>query len=366
MDLTNYGLPENFSFHSQQVGYWKSTPVSREPSFTQSPRLPQVEKPSYYKTDFIRQTTEIQQELYKLSSLCKQQSPLAHQKKSLSMEVGPQKKKDSKWAVINSLLKKQGHSELRGVDYEALLDKLLDVLSRKQETPLATRSTTPMTEFEVTSRTFIGCEEESMFQAFMKRQFNPNKEEDKQVMGIITMYEEEKKVLKKQLKGKNFKDSQHVVSSLCAELSVNSENLISKIKEIQQISKKSAKFQNIVNNIYKDLFNSEPAEADLLFSEVAYLVNSKQEFDSFKEDIQTALDLDSQTSLQGIVSTCKSLGYLKSLFELKGDLVKEADSLFLFFHEIKSFVNVMRRTLKLPFNTETSEVLDEIKSLIFN
>jgi len=310
-------------------------------------------------SQFLKSTTEIRTELSKLSNACRNTTPFSHSR----TPIKPQKteREDPKWTLLNSLLNKRGFSKVQEGDLNSLLEILITLLT---ETPTEKEQSTS-SSYNTAEAGMSPCtEEENIFESFMHREFNPSKEDDIKVLGIITMYEEEMKLFKKKSEPEFMQSAS--ISPIKKPSYSRKLNFEFKSKEPNNLK---VPFSQFVHNVYNTLFEEPLIELneETLNSLQCEVVKYKKAVKSqlkLKSEVTKALGIPRDSDSDTILHNCSAVPYFKKLFGNSGEIITDIDNMFLFVHEMKSFLHHMRRALKLPVQSKPSQILHKVKSLI--
>ena len=360
--------------------------------------------------DFFKNSSEIQKELFKLSSIFRSPQKKTRMVSDLNKPFLQESDElKNKWAKVNPILQRNGYPLLKEGDYQGLLDAFIEVLEDKPCFPnkCSPRSfvssfsegfNSPKSGFLKTS---YPSKEEKIFEKFFGKQFDSRNHTDVKVMGLITMYEERIKILKQKTSAKSVSNKllvEQEISDLKDQLfSLQEENQKAK-SEIQKLtlikeklelqnsaltdsiqnykdSKKNSDVENICNKvsqiehfireIYSKIFKEEfPENYSSALSIIYSKLHNFLDVPSLLAEVSKALEFHS-TDLQEILDHCSLFSYFKSLFEIKSDFKNRIDNLFLTTHEIKAFVQFMKGRFQLRTN-ELSEILETIKNYVLN
>lgn len=174
--------------------------------------------------DFLRNSAEIKGEFHKLADSCKLSTP---RKSAPNLGINLQsenpfesprtcQKSESKITHINSLLSKIGSPQIDG-GYDSIAEKLINVLCGHQKIPRHLQTSQSLRSLSLSNKNDDGIiptprstmrmweqaklsKEEQIFGSFLGRKFDSNSQHDVMILGIIFMYEEQKRLLQGELR----------------------------------------------------------------------------------------------------------------------------------------------------------------------
>ncbi|CAG9332648.1 unnamed protein product [Blepharisma stoltei] len=325
--------------------------------------------------------------------------------------------------------------------YDSVAEKLLTVLAEpKRPSPVpklnqvcnSARNSTPVQYKDdgvlPTPRTTVKMweqaklsHEEEIFGSFLKRNFDSNSEEDVLILGIIFMYEEQKKILQREirrhqnelvnkepssceahekkikrlenqnqdLKQENMRLkydlTQHKDESRSLETTLTQskeKDILQKLTDIletgaEHLPEQAAKLKSQIKNAELVTYSimrmanelslhGDPNELSSVIEEIQCFVyslqNEHKEIEKFVHEISKTLNVSQD--LNQILNACRAVPYMKKLFNFQDDLITSIDSLFLRTHEIQSFSQFMKRKLKMHPSASLSEVLEKLRDCV--
>ena len=386
--------------------------------------------------EFLKQSNEIQEEIRKLSELCQQISP-----KKESFVDEPVKENSEEqgvfWSQINNLLESHGFRSIALVqdedlqeipDFQSLSDTVVDLIteyanlyrsyteietsygklekenqelqslaekSKKHENQFKdldkinrqlqeklnkTREKLKENNLAKSSQFKANDKAQNTFKAFIGHDFNPSKDSDSKIMGIIANYEEQKQKLlaeinnyKKEIDGLNnsFKKNREkltaeaeyhktasktqkkfeiqdqesfeklkILDTVVSQLSLkNYLEIPHALTKIQQVMLTLPGIDRFVKQICKEIMLSPSSKLEEVIETLRDIKKRLQNLENFKIMISETLLVKLE---EEIIEKIKGLAYFCKLFEIKpkDQIVASVEGIFFFVHEIKMFLSV--------------------------
>lgn len=249
----------------------------------------------------------------------------------------------------------------------------------------------------------------------MKKDFDPKSSEDAKVMSVIIFYEElilnyQKKIArlqefsqvinfedsdKKKLQNKIEKLSQEninlkneiiqlnnfekaneetfikdhdkdILKSICDILNSEYFEIIASVKKLKNDSHQLRLINAAIFEVHSELSQAQMSENMLdnfnyIRTKIIEMKLSNTQSLIFRSQLIKALEVNTDVENYSILKICNTLPYFKQLFHLKTDINTEADKIYIFMHELHSFMQYLKIRLNQEQNIEIFELIGAAK-----
>lgn len=229
--------------------------------------------------------------------------------------------------------------------------------------------------------------EKSVFKAFMGRDYSPHSSKDSKVMGVIMMYEDQRQALEQDIEKLTLRErdlyaqlrestalfkgrptenrDQGFIKKLAEmlECEASTDGVVERILTLLKVISVMPSLEEAVRQVCElvlkptqSIHDLVPAVA-LLCKEAKAMLQIKQALGELKPTLnfETYLSTGLQSDLSGIT-------LYKLLFKLEAsdNLEVSVQQVFFFVHELKNFLKDIRRTLRLPAETQMQQVMEHL------